>query len=620
MKKAHIWPGCLPSSILLNALSLPASTLIMILAEEDRQNLLDGAQCLELEPTSGAHNIGDTAMLPDDGDLDLPSPQRFVSSANRDAPAIVYVAAITAALGGLLFGYDIGVISGAKGPMRRELGFSCRQIEAVVAFLPLGACLASLIGGNAIDYYGRKFTIIFNAFLFTAGALTVSCSSSLSVILFGRFMLGFAVSLSAIAECIYISEIVRPEKRGMFVSLNELTITVGILVAYLVNYMFATTPHGWRIMFLLSAFVAVAQGFLMLFMPKTPHFLMLTKCEKRAEDTIRQLELSRNVRQTMTNIRLALQEESSNSFYSVLCQNKDNMASRLLIGFGLVFFQQFTGQPNIIYYANDVFYQVGFCDEWSSTLASVGLGLMKVASTIVSLTLVDRIGRRKALMGGIALMMISVLGLAIHGFYTDSQSSIHVEACSDFAINTTDRTHLFVPQNESAQEFNVQFEDSVRFDNQACRHSNDDSVFFRFAAFGALVVFVCAYSFSFGPITWVLLSEIFPPAVKGRAMAFATSLNWLGNFVVSGTFLQAVQLLTLGGVYFAYFILCACSIAFVYFLVPETKNRTLEEISKELKLKNAERLFRERLSSCQRRQGRQTTIRSNEYNPVHFSI
>ncbi|XP_059089463.1 solute carrier family 2, facilitated glucose transporter member 10-like isoform X2 [Tigriopus californicus] len=557
----------------------------MAVGQEDRENLLGGAQCLELEPTLAAHNVGDTAMLADgDDDLDLPQPSRTSPGSSRDAPAIVYVAATTAALGGLLFGYDIGVISGAKGPMRRELDLTCSQLEAVVAFLPLGACLASLVGGNAIDHYGRKFTIIFNAFLFTAGSLTVTLSSHLGVILFGRFMLGFAVSLSAIAECIYISEIVRPEKRGMFVSLNELTITVGILMAYLVNYMFAATPHGWRLMFLLSAFVAVAQGILMFFMPKTPHFLMLCQREKRAEAAIRRLELSHNVRQTMTDIRLGIQEASSNSFYSVLCQNKDNMASRLLIGFGLVFFQQFTGQPNIIYYANDVFYQVGFCDEWSSTLASVGLGLMKVVSTIVSLTLVDRIGRRKALMGGISMMMISVLGLSIHGFYTDSQSSIHIETCSDYGRNATNQAHLFLPRNESAQEFSVQFEDSVRFANQACRHSVDDSVFFRYAAFGALVLFVCAYSFSFGPITWVLLSEIFPPAVKGRAMAFATSLNWLGNFVVSGTFLQAVQILSLGGVYFVYFILCGCSIAFVYFLVPETKNRTLEEISKELRL------------------------------------
>lgn len=376
-----------------------------------------------------------------------------------------------------------------------------------------------------MDNYGRRFTIVANAFLFTIGAVIVSLTSSLSLMLLGRFILGFAVSLSAIAECIYISEIATPEKRGMLVSLNELAITVGILVSFLVNYIFADTEHGWRIMFGLSTVVAIAQGIAMLFLPKTPQYLMIKKQEEKAEQVLRQLELTTNTRQTMTNIRLALAEESSQSFVTIILSNADNIGSRLLIGCGLVLLQQFSGQPNIIYYAADIFKQVGYCSQWSSTLASVGLGIMKVLSTVMSLLLVDRIGRRKALLFGISAMMISVLILAIFGFYKSfiDGNAITSKTCVEIsALDLVNATLKGMPNNVTMSE-------------SICG-SIDIPAGLRYLAFFGLIAFVCAYSFSFGPITWVILSEIFPASSKGRAMALATALNWLGNSFVSGTF------------------------------------------------------------------------------------
>ncbi|CAM6054191.1 unnamed protein product, partial [Sphagnum tenellum] len=490
-----------------------------------------------------------SAETPQDASLNLGS----VGSSDKREPAlVVYVAACVAAVGGLLFGYDMGVISGAKVQMQRDLVLSCAEVGSVVAFLPIGGFFASLIGGHAVDKYGRKRTIIANAFLFTFGALVLAFSTNLFFLLSGRFILGFAVSLSAIAECIYISEIATAEKRGMLVSLNELGITVGILVAFLVNYIFADTASGWRFMFGLSSVVAVAQGIAMLFLPQTPQFLMISRQEEKAEQTLRRLQLTTNVRQTMTNIRLSLAEESSQqSFLSILCQNADNIGSRLLIGCGLVFFQQFSGQPNIIYYAADIFKQVGFCTEWSSTLATVALGVMKVLSTVVSLVLVDRIGRRKALLAGISAMMLSVLVLSVFAFYQDHAGGVAMsETCTEVVgVSAIAGNHSLAPtpspeegtfRHLEVADANGTFRDfSVLFEADGCGVASSVPKSFRYLAFAALVCFVCAYSFSFGPITWVILSEIFPASSKGRAMALATALNWLGNSLVSATFLGA---------------------------------------------------------------------------------
>ena len=154
-----------------------------------------------------------------------------------------------------------------------------------------------------MDKFGRRNMIIVNACVFVLGALMISGTSTFFFFLLGRFTLGFAVALSAIAECIYISELSVPSKRGMLVSFNELAITVGILLAFLVNYILADIPGGWRIMFSLSVGIAIIQGLAMLFLPQTPQFLMIQKKEKQAEIILKRLKLSTNTRQSLANIR-----------------------------------------------------------------------------------------------------------------------------------------------------------------------------------------------------------------------------------------------------------------------------------------------------------------------------
>jgi len=534
------------------------------------------------EITNSENSTGENDDGDDDDDKEFDESKGNFNDEEYDVSNMIYVAAVIAALGGLLFGYDIGIISGAKIQIQKEIGLSCVQIELIVAMLPVGAFVASLGGGGLVDKFGRRNMIILNAVVFVIGALMISGTSTFFIFLLGRFTLGFAVALSAIAECIYISELSIPAKRGMLVSFNELAITVGILMAFLVNYCLSDVPGGWRIMFSLSVGIAIIQGLAMLFLPQTPQYLMINKKEKQAEQILKRLKLSTNTRQSLANIRLAIAEEDSTNFRA-LFSSENNMNGRMFIGIGLVIAQQITGQPNVIYYANDIFKAVGFCTEFGSTLASVGLGIMKVAATALSLSLVDKIGRKKCLTFGILVMGLAILTLGIFAITNGSEAS--KQTCHEFINGTRTVNGSTIIKSPGTEN---------------CPVSNTSTTLKTFA-FIALITYVCAFSFGFGPITWILLSEIFPPSVKGRAMAVVTAVNWALNFVISASFLQLSNIFTLGGLYVMYSILCVISIVFVYMTVPETKGKSLEDVSKALK--NQKIIFCSSNNNNQRRPG-----------------
>lgn len=224
--------------------------------------------------------------------------------------------------------------------------------------------------------------IIVNALVFALGALLLAFSNSYSWLLVGRFIVGFAVALSAVSECIYISEISTPLNRGMLVSLNEVAITVGFLLAYVVGLIFISRQDGWRYMFGLSAIPAVGQLLGMIKLPNSPHFLVLKHRDQEAETAVRQLrQLNSNdgVRQELTHIRLSLEDGRSQSCWT-LCSSTGGLRAAMFIAFGLVMGQQFTGQPNVLNYASTIFQQVGFCgrDPVTATFPTVGLGIVKV--------------------------------------------------------------------------------------------------------------------------------------------------------------------------------------------------------------------------------------------------
>lgn len=219
------------------------------------------------------------------------------------------MAACTAAIGGIMFGYDVGVISGALLQLRQEFHLSCNQQAILVSFLLLGATIGAIVSGFLVDLLGRKLTILVNGIIFTLGSITLALAKSFYILVCGRLLLGCAVSISAVAECIYISEIAPAKRRGLLVSFNELGITLGLLISYLVNFLFIDVNHGWRYMFGIAAFPAIFQVVAMFFLPKSPRFLLMKGKERQAARILKRLHGQTMMEVQLNSIKMALLKE-----------------------------------------------------------------------------------------------------------------------------------------------------------------------------------------------------------------------------------------------------------------------------------------------------------------------
>ena len=271
------------------------------------------------------------------------------------SPGLVYVASASAALGGLIFGYDVGIIAGARSMVARELELACSQEELLVSLMPLGAVTSCLVSGRLLDGLGRKVTIQLTGLVFLAGSLLLCLASSLPLLLTGRWLVGCGVSLSAISESCYISEIAAPSIRGKLITFNELGITLGFLLAFIVNFIFADVTAGWRIMFGLSSIFAIIQFILMIFMPESPHYLIKAGRDLKAIGVLKKIRCVSGVlaQREVTKIKTEQRLEAATPCH-LICSTEDNIRGRLMVGLGLVMAQQLCGQPNVMYYAGEI--------------------------------------------------------------------------------------------------------------------------------------------------------------------------------------------------------------------------------------------------------------------------
>nr|CAB3266208.1 proton myo-inositol cotransporter-like [Phallusia mammillata] len=451
--------------------------------------------------------------------------------------------------GGMLFGYDMGIVSGAIDQLQSHFNLTCTQQEMVVSFLLLGAFLGSLIGGCFIDRFGRKISIIFASLLFSIGAVILAASQTYVALLLGRLVLGFAMALSAVSECVYVSEVSPANIRGQLVSLNEFGITVGILFSYFIGLAFANNTAGWRYMFGLSGIGGILVLVTMLFLPKSPRFLILCNKRLEAKKALASLRRYSNI-STCTDEFFTIEKNlpPTNSSCISVSQCSKRLIFPIVVGAGLTVFQQSTGEPNILFYASTILKQLGFEGDTAADLGSIALGVSKVVATVFCLLFIDRWGRKKFLLAGCITIALCVFGITIIA----STSKISGQnLCISTNVSTLNATEIFSENQQSKKWISLIL----------------------------LVLVVAAYSCSFGPVTWVILGEIFPTHLRGRLFALVTSLNWATNLVISSTFLEFAKAGNgLAGPFAASTVFGLLSLLFVYFVIPETKGRSLEEV------------------------------------------
>ncbi|MDP8263352.1 MAG: sugar porter family MFS transporter [Candidatus Ancaeobacter aquaticus] len=442
---------------------------------------------------------------------------------NKLTPFMFLIAAI-AATAGLLFGYDTGVISGAILFITKAFHLTHTVEEFVVSVVLLGAVFGAATSGSVADSLGRRLTILITSILFAIGSIGCASAHNVHLLIAYRFVIGYAIGVASYTAPLYISEISPPHIRGGLVSMNQLMITVGIFLSYIIDYSFSNT-EGWRWMLVIGVVPACILFIGMLFLPETPRWLLSRKKNDKASSILKKILNKDNVEPEVEEITasFAKKEGSWKDLFAPW------MRPALIVGFMLAFLQQFTGINTVIYYAPTIFQFAGFETAQVAILATAGVGLVNMGMTVVAIWLLDKVGRKPLLYVGMAGMTLSlgVLGLAFK--FTALSGAL------------------------------------------------------KWIAVGSLVVYVASFAISLGPIFWLMIAEIYPLHIRGRAMSLATLSCWLFNMMVSSTFLTLIDKLGKSGTFWLYAIVAGLGIIFCYFYVPETKGHTLEEIEEHLR-------------------------------------
>lgn len=446
----------------------------------------------------------------------------------------IYTIGTVAALAGFLFGFDTGIISGAQEYIFKtfELPETLTTYMAalkgfVVAAVPLGALLGAIFSGWFAEKLGRRKSILFTSLLFMAGALLTSFAGILDHVVWGRLLMGIAIGISAMVAPMYLSEISPPKIRGTTVTFFQLAITMGLMAAFIANYVCANLIEdhtmNWRWMFGLGAIPAFGLLIGMISMPESPRWLFANGASSKARDTLRYLYDTAHIEKEADDIQQSLNRTEGSW--------KDCFTAKifplLLMAFGLFVLQQLSGINAIMYYGPSVFEQAGFGAS-GKLLAQIAIGVVNVSMTILSLSLIDRLGRRPLLFTGFIGMCVCLVAVGL---------SLQAEGATALSP---------------------------------------------WISLASTLAFIGFFAVSLGPVPYLIMSEVFPLKVRSAGMAIASCANWGFNMLVTESFpiLQQGIGMTPTFLFFAFW--TAIGIFFTWRFVPETKNRKLEAIEANL--------------------------------------
>ncbi|MCE3556178.1 sugar porter family MFS transporter [Pseudonocardia sp. RS11V-5] len=448
----------------------------------------------------------------------------FVRYAASGRNRFVTGIALLAALGGFLFGYDTGIIGQALPFIQDEFHPGTLASSWIVAAILIGAMVGAGVSGYLADRISRKWTKFLSGCVYTVAALAAAFARDVTWLIVARFVLGLSVGTASFVAPEYIAEQTPPKIRGGTVTYNQVMVTLGILVAYIIGYALAGVGGNWRWMLGLGAIPGAALAVSMIFVPHSPRWLA---SKGRLDEARRVLERTRadsDIDAELRDIRETAQAEAS---WSIRDLFGARVRPLMLVGIGLALFQQFVGINTVIYFTSTILRYTGASLNQSILLA-VYVGVTNLVATIVAVLILDRVGRRRLLLAGTALLTASLFVLGAY-----------------FALPALNQGASWV--------------------GLAC-----------------VIAYIVGFAVGLGPVFWLMISEIYPLHFRSKAMAVATIGNWAANFVVSYFFLQEVAAIGQGPTFWIYGVIGIGAIAFFWFKVPETKNRSLEEIEREI--------------------------------------
>ena len=457
---------------------------------------------------------------------------------NTKTPFFVVIMAVVAAMGGLLFGSDTGVISGAIPFLQQDFSLTDGTIEFITTAGLIGAIIGALIGGSITDGLGRRKVLILSGIIFGAGALWSGMASSPLSLILARLFLGVAIGTASFAVPLYIAEISPTRVRGTLVSLFQLMITIGILVSYFSDFMFAdeADPECWRPMFYVGVIPALILLVGMIFMPESPRWLLAGGKDAEAMKVLSRTE-GDGAEDVASSIRneIAKDRQNTSSWADLF---RKEWKYPLIIAVGIMFIQQFVGINTVMYYSPKIFQMAGFDGSVAAIGASIGVGIINVVATLLSVYFVDRIGRRRLFFIGMAGMVISLSLLA--------------------------------------GSFIMDFGEAGKF-----------------VTVGFTLLYVTFYAVSVGPLGWLIISEVFPQKLRGKGSSIGSLSVWVFNSIVTFTFFKIANLLSIPGTevtvagetmanpagsFLFYALIALLGMVWGWFFMPETKGKSLESI------------------------------------------
>ncbi|XP_070191897.1 proton myo-inositol cotransporter-like [Littorina saxatilis] len=524
--------------------------------------------------------------------------------------AFVVVLAGFSAIGGFLFGYDTGVVSGAMLLLRDEFYLSSLEQEAVVSVTIGAAFVAALFGGWLSDRFGRKACTIFASVVFTAGALVLGFAQNVTMLIVGRLTLGIGIGVASMTVPVYIAETAPSHLRGRLLTVNVLFITGGQFVASLLDGGFSyLQKDGWRYMLGLAGVPSLIQLIGFLFLPESPRYLMKKHREEEARQILQRVRGTKDVKAELDHIREnCRQDEEATKHVSgptlLRMLKSSKMRRALVVGCGLQLFQQLSGINTVMYYSASIIKMTGITNQHTAIWLAAMTAGVNFVFTLVGVWLVERIGRKPLILSSLAGVIISLVVLAV-GFQLDAYNSPPItfnqtldnSSCSAYAVCEScieDKGCGFCysdtggdPANGSciAAAGDDSYSEVGRCSANATRDHGSmvwaygycPTPYSWIAIFG-LALYLMFFAPGMGPMPWTINAEIYPLWARSTGNSMSAATNWLSNLLVSMSFLTLTETLTKYGTYWLF--VGIASVAFVFFLVllPETKGTRLEDV------------------------------------------